>query len=96
MAGVKYPGYYVDMNGMTTTLQAGMTVWVASIGRHGRPIETPVRATLMSHKPYIHSRGSVVTDGWDVHYPGAKEQWECHGGWKPTTSIHLQHPGNPQ
>lgn len=81
------------MDGMTKQLQAGMTVWVAAISQvHGRPIETPVRATLMAHRPYIHSRGSTVTDGWDVHYPGAKEMWECQGGWKPTTSIHLEKP----
>lgn len=82
------------MNGMTKQLEAGMTVWVAAISQvHGRPIETPVRAVLMQHKPYVHSRGSTITDGWYVHYSGAVEQWECHGGWKPTTSIHLSHPG---
>lgn len=81
------------MNGMDKQLTAGMEVWVASIGKHGSPIEVPVRGILMQHKPYIHSRGSTITDGWYVNYPDAKEQWESHGGWKPTTSIHLTHPG---
>lgn len=46
-----------------------------------------VRAILMRHEPYRHSRGQHVTDGWYVSYPDATEQWHCHGGWIPTSSI---------
>ena len=45
-----------------------------------------VEAVIESHSPY-HHRGRLITDGYYVRYPAAREQWECHGGWKPINCL---------
>jgi hypothetical protein len=75
-------------------LHAGMWVWIATISHAtGHPIEKPVRAILSKNRPLHRTgTGSLITDGWDVTYPYAKEQWGCRAGWQPVNDIHIENP----
>jgi hypothetical protein len=66
------------MHGIEHAFDVGAEVLVLTDRAQGVTWE---RAVVTRLEPY---RGRP---GYYVSYPYAKEQWECHGGWKPEQHV---------